>query len=397
MRLKAMPAAMTRPLTRRYRDLFLRGVPLLDVRAPVEFAQGAFPHADNLPLLTDPERHAVGLRYHEQGQADAIDLGHYLVSGEVREARLQGWIDWFDRHPEGHLYCFRGGMRSRLVQEWLAEAGRTIPRIEGGYKALRRFLLESLEETATTLPFVLLSGRSGTGKTRVIERLEQAVDLEGLARHRGSAFGRRPGGQPTQIDFENALAIRLLRLHSRQDTDQTQPVVVEDESKLVGHRLVPPVLFRNIKAAPRVFIEEPLESRVQLTLEDYVAAPLAEHAEHHGAAQALSRLGTELLTSLDRIRNRLGGARHQELRAMMTSALDLQTRTGSPDAHRAWIHALLVEYYDPLYDHALRRRGDIGPTLFVGNRAEVLAFLQQYAVRPSQPQIRGSKPCSASC
>lgn len=368
---------MTLPLTSDYRELFLRDVPLLDVRAPVEFVQGAFPNAHNLPLLDDTERHEVGLRYTEQGQPAAIELGHTLVGGETREARLQGWLQWCERYPEGQLYCFRGGMRSGIVQEWLAAAGRPIPRIRGGYKAMRRFLLESLEETATTLALVLLSGRSGTGKTRVIERLEHAVDLEGLARHRGSAFGRRPGGQPAQIDFENALAIRLLRLQARQETTGPTPVVLEDESKLVGHRLIPPALYQRMKAGPRVLIEEPLDSRVQVTIEDYVLQPLLEYAEHHGEAQALNRLGAELLASLDRIRNRLGGARHQELRSMMESALDTQARTGSAEAHRGWIETLLAEYYDPLYDHALRRQGDIGAPLFVGSRAEVLAFLRQ--------------------
>ena len=139
---------MTLPLTSHYRELFLRDVPLLDVRAPVEFAQGAFPNAPNLPLLTDTERHDVGLRYNEQGQPAAIVLGHALVGGRTREARLQRWLHWCERHPDGHLYCFRGGMRSGLVQEWLAEAGKPIPRIQGGYKAMRRFLLESLENTA---------------------------------------------------------------------------------------------------------------------------------------------------------------------------------------------------------------------------------------------------------
>lgn len=386
-----------RRLRRDYRDIFLRDVPLLDVRAPVEFAQGAFPQADNLPLLTDPERHAVGLCYNEQGQAAAIDLGHHLVSDTIRESRLKAWIDWHDRHPEGQLYCFRGGMRSLLAQEWLAETGRTIPRIEGGFKALRRFLLDTLEEAAATLPLVLLSGRSGVGKTRVIERFDHALDLEALARHRGSAFGRRPGGQPTQIDFENTLAIRLLQLE--RDGGRMRPVAVEDESKLVGHRLIPPILHRRMKDSPRVFIEEPLESRVQVTLEDYVVGPLDEYARHQGVGhdQAQVTLGAELLASLDRIRNRLGGARHQELRAIMTSALDTQSRTGSPEGHRGWIRALLTEYYDPLYDHALRRQGDIEPPLFVGTRAEVLAFLRQMPTITNRSPTRSQHPCNASC
>lgn len=375
---------MMQTLNSNFLDLFLRDVPLLDVRAPVEFAQGAFPNAHNLPLLTDTERHDVGLRYNEEGQPAAIELGHALVGGKIRETRLQGWLHWCERHPDGQLYCFRGGMRSGLVQEWLAEAGRPITRIRGGYKAMRRFLLDSIEETSAALPLLLLSGRSGTGKTRVIEAIDHAVDLEGLAHHRGSAFGRRPGGQPTQPDFENRLAIALLRLRASQDTDGLRPVVLEDESKLVGHRLIPPSLHLRMKASPRVFIDEPLESRVQVTLEDYVSWPLTEYAQVHGEAEAQERLGAELLASLDRIRNRLGGTRHRELRQAMESALDEQARSGAIEGHRGWIHSLLAEYYDPLYDHALKRQGDSTP-LFVGNRAEVTAFLRGAIRRPLKP------------
>jgi tRNA 2-selenouridine synthase len=376
---------MTQALNSDYLDLFLRDVPLLDVRAPVEFAQGAFPRASNLPLLDDRERHEVGLRYKQQGQPTAIELGHALVGGAVREARLQGWLEWCERHPEGHLYCFRGGMRSGTVQQWLAEAGRSIPRIRGGYKAMRRFLLDGMEETVAALPLLLLSGRSGTGKTRVIEQLDHAVDLEALARHRGSAFGRRPGGQPTQPDFENALAIELLRLRARQASDGLRPVVLEDESKLVGHRLIPPSLYTRMKASPHVLIEEPLESRVQLTLEDYVSGPLAEYARFYGEAEALGRLGAELLASLDRIRNRLGSARHHELREVLQSALTEQARTDGIEGHRSWIRDLLAEYYDPLYDHALARHGEPGKPLFSGNRAEVTDFLRDAISRPIEP------------
>lgn len=371
-----------------YRSLFVDGVPLLDVRAPTEFAQGSFPNAINLPLLTDDERHAVGLTFNREGQAAAIAVGQVLVAGHTREARLQAWLDWYDRSPTGQLYCFRGGMRSGTVQRWLRDAGRPIPRVHGGYKAMRRFLLESLETNAAALPLALLCGRTGAGKTRVIEKLGQTVDLEGLARHRGSAFGRRPGGQPTQVDFENALAIRLLQLHARQEQSGPLPVVVEDESRLVGHRLIPPALYLQMKVAPRVLIEEPLEDRVQLILEDYVIRPLGEYACSHGERHALPRLAAELLGALDRIHNRLGGARHRDLRHTMETALAIHAETGDTRVHRGWIRELLCGYYDPLYDHALRIRDTPGPPLFVGSRQEVTSFLLDLLSRPQRAGTR---------
>ena len=358
--------------TNDYRSLLLGDVPLLDVRAPVEFGKGAFPAATNLPLLTDQERHDIGICYSRQGQDAAIALGHQLVSGAVREQRMADWLAWCRQHPTGVIYCFRGGLRSQTVQSWLAGAGEARPLVAGGYKALRRFLLESFEREIHRQPLVILAGRTGTGKTRVIEALSRTIDLEGLAHHRGSAFGRRPGGQPSQIDFENRLSIALLK----QRTAEDGPLVVEDESRLIGRCHVPLVLQELMKASPRVMIEEDLDSRVQVTLDDYVRGPLEEFRLSYGDTDAFERLAESLLDSLDRIRRRLGGQRHQQLRQIMVDALDTQRRTGTTDVHRDWIRPLLRDYYDPMYDYMLSKRE--GQVLFTGTRDQVQDWLQAH-------------------
>ena len=212
-----------------YRRLFLDRAPLLDTRAPTEFARGSFPGATSLPLMSDEERAAVGICYQAQGQAAAIALGHRLVAGELRERRLAAWRDFAGAHPDGYLYCFRGGLRSQIVQRWLAEVGVDYPRVLGGYKAMRRFLLGTLEAQAQRGDFVLVAGATGSGKTRAIAALPRAIDLEGLARHRGSAFGRLLEPQPSQIDFENALAVALLRLDTA-----AAPLFLEDEGGSSG-------------------------------------------------------------------------------------------------------------------------------------------------------------------
>jgi tRNA 2-selenouridine synthase len=354
-----------------YASLFVRGVPLLDLRAPVEFARGAFPNATNLPLLSDDERHQIGICYQQNGQAGAIALGHRLVSGPLREARMQAWLAWCRAHPQGAIYCFRGGLRSQLVGEWLAAAGCRMPLVHGGYKAMRRYLLQSIEPSLARLDLRLLCGRTGSGKTRVIQALEAALDLEAHAHHRGSAFGRRAGGQPTQIGFENAVAVDLLRFSA---AGAGTKIVVEDEGKLIGRCYVPEPLHEQMARAPQILIEEPLESRVALTLDDYVIAPLDEYRHALEPDAAFEALAADLLAALDRIRKRLGGTRHAEVRCAMQFALERHRTTGDATHHHVWIRRLLCEYYDPMYDYLLERRAQAFD--FVGTRGEVLGFLR---------------------
>jgi tRNA 2-selenouridine synthase len=194
-----------------FRSIVLNETPLIDVRAPVEFAKGAFPHAVNLPLMDDEERRLVGITYKERGNAEAVKLGHTLVSGEVKAARIKAWNDFIDTHPDAKLYCFRGGQRSQISQEWIAQSGREIVRLKGGYKAFRNYLMEETERSITRFNPLVLGGRTGSGKTILLHQLENAIDLEGLANHRGSSFGRTLVPQPSQIDFENALAYALIQ------------------------------------------------------------------------------------------------------------------------------------------------------------------------------------------
>ena len=326
---------------------------------------------NDIPLLTDDERHQIGICYKQHGQQAAIALGQKLVSGAVRDARIAAWSRWVADHPEGVLYCFRGGLRSQTVQQWLAEAGVVIPLVSGGYKAMRRFLLEESERLIRDLPLVIVCGRTGTGKTRVIEALPNSIDLEGIAHHRGSAFGRRPGGQPSQIDFENRLAVALLK----QSLPEYAQIVLEDESRLIGRCHLPLSLQERIKDGARILIDEDLDSRVNVTLEDYVLAPLAEYQQHFGDESALSQLGEELLAALDRIQRRLGGVRPRELRELLVQALQQQADHVDSAGHRRWIEPLLRDYYDPMYDYMLQQR--YGPVLFQGSRHDAEMWLKQ--------------------
>jgi tRNA 2-selenouridine synthase len=358
-----------RPDTADYERLFLEGAPLLDTRAPIEFARGAFPGAVNLPLMTDEERAAVGTCYKERGQAAAIDLGHELVAGSTRQARLDAWADFASQHPDGYLYCFRGGLRSQLVQQWLDESGVLYPRITGGYKAMRRFLIDALETNISRSEFILIAGATGTGKTRAVQAAPRAIDLEGLAKHRGSAFGRLLEEQPTQIDFENALSIELLRL-----LQTPGPVILEDEGRLIGRIALPESLRARMAESPVLVLEHSLEERIEVVIDDYIVDLGRRFQEQHGEEGPVHHR-ERLLGDLARTRKRLGGERYSAIAALMEKAFEEQQKTGNVEAHAAWIRRLLEDYYDPMYRYQLQQRA--GERLFVGTRDEVLSFARE--------------------
>ena len=360
---------MTRPDTDDYATLFTKGVALLDVRAPIEFSQGSFPGAVNLPLMTDDERHQVGLRYKQVDQDAAIELGHALVSGDVKAARVAEWKAFVQTHPNGYLYCFRGGLRSRISQRWLAEAGIVYPRIMGGYKAMRTFLLESLAKHIATSEFVLVSGLTGSGKTEVVHALTSTIDLEKLAHHRGSSFGKHATDQPVQIDFDNRLAINFLRLHALGKSR----IALEDESRMIGRCALPISLRDKMLASPVVWLEEPHEVRVERILHDYVKDLGAQFAAKLGADEGFEAFSTRLLESLQNLSKRLGGERHARLSGIMQAALTEQKTHGTLDLHREWIRLLLIEYYDPMYEH--QRLSKQARVIFSGDRAAVTEYL----------------------
>lgn len=358
-----------RPDTADYRALFLADAPMMDMRAPTEFAHGAFPSAVSLPLMSDDERAQVGICYRQHGQQAAIELGHRLVSGATRDQRMAAWLQFARANPQGYLYCFRGGLRSRTVQQWLQAAGVDYPLVEGGYKAMRRFLLEELERSLSRAELVLISGKTGTGKTRVINRLSRSIDLEGLARHRGSTFGQLPQPQPSQVDFENAVSIALLKLLA----DGERRIYLEDEGRLIGRLYLPEALRERMKEAPMLVVEQTLEQRTAVVIEDYIVDLGRQYAALFGA-EGMARHADKLQQDLSRIRKRLGGERHQRVSQLMSAAFAQQREAGDLAGHREWIVTLLEQYYDPMYEYQLAQRQ--GAQLFCGDRDGVVAWAQ---------------------
>ncbi len=358
-----------RPDTDDYLSLFLDDTPLMDVRAPVEFTRGAFPTADNRPILDDAQREAIGIRYKQQGQDEAIRLGLELATPEIRAERLADWKAWIEDHPNGYLYCFRGGLRSRTTQAWLREQGIDYPLVKGGYKAMRRFLIDELERSARELDLWILAGMTGSGKTRVLVQTRHHVDLEGLANHRGSAFGRAVDDwQPQQIDFENRLSIELLRHRHRHPAT---PLWLEDEGRLIGRLLLPDDLLERMRQAPRIYLERSLEERVRIIREDYIADNWPGYQARYGE-EAAERFSAFVLDNLDRIRKRLGGEHHARLRELFGTALEQLFASGDASGFDEGIELLLTHYYDPMYRYQLKTKPR--NILFSGDEQAVLEW-----------------------
>lgn len=364
---------MELPQIDNYRSILLNDTPLLDVRAPVEFIQGAFPSAENLPLINDQEREEIGIRYKEQGQDEAIKLGHQLVQGETKSQRVNHWQDFFEQHPQAVLYCFRGGMRSKISQQWIYEkTGIVYPRIKGGYKAMRRFLIDELEVSAQKINPVMIGGRTGIGKTLLLNRIKQQIDLEGIFHHRGSVFGNHVTPQPSQIDIENKLSIELLKLRSEKHLN----IALEDEGSNIGSRDIPAVLFTRMKQSPLILLEASISERVDITFQEYIVESLAEHQEHNGKEAGFESWAEQLQTSIDKIQRRLGGVRYKEIKAILTDAIEQQSSTGDTDFHKDWIKVLLADYYDPMYDFQTAKKQD--RVVFKGTQDDVLEYLKEH-------------------
>jgi tRNA 2-selenouridine synthase len=351
-----------------FRNLFLTDTPFLDVRAEGEFAKGTFSTAKNFPILNDAERAEVGICYKEQGNQAAVELGHKLVSGDLKDRRIKAWCDFANQHSGAHIYCWRGGMRSNLARQWMREAGTEVPLIEGGFKALRRLMIDTIDDAAAEVSLVRIGGKTGTAKTVLINELDHGVDLEGHANHRGSSFGRRVSGVPTQIDFEHALGVDLIRKrHALPD----QTLVVEDESRRIGACAVPQEFFNNMTSANMAVIEMPLDFRVQRIRQEYVVEMTAEFMESN-PDEGWELFVDYLTQSLSRVKKRLGHENYQQISTLMNNALDTQKSGGDTSDHDAWITELLAKYYDPMCDYQLGKQTD--KIVFRGPYDEVLEW-----------------------
>jgi tRNA 2-selenouridine synthase len=309
-----------------------RSYDMLDVRSEGEFVAASIPGFQNAPILRNMERHEVGLCYKHHGQPAAIELGYKLV-GPERELRVQEWLEKTRKDSQLLVACWRGGLRSRIASEWIESAGRSVLLVEGGYKALRH---ELLDELSRPHEFLVISGLTGAGKTRLLDVLpmREKLNIEDLAAHRGSSFGRwmnRP--QPTQATFENRIAYAL--------RGTKRPVLVEDESKVIGSLHLPEPIYTAMSQSPLIILESSLSERSSNIYEEYVAAALQSGIDPKA-------LESSLTASTYKLQKRLGGL----LTSKVIQGIQNAFASQDPEAHLHWIGLLLSEYYDERYHYS---------------------------------------------
>jgi tRNA 2-selenouridine synthase len=327
---------------------------LVDVRSEGEFFDGHLRGAINIPILKNEHRHLVGICYKENGQEAAIKLGHELVD-PIKPELQQRWVAAV-KGKTAYLHCWRGGLRSRISSEWIREVGGSVETISGGYKEVRKRLLQKL---SANHDFVLLSGLTGSGKTHFLHEFKKknTIDLEALANHRGSAFGGAYSAQPSQQTFENALGYELLNI--------TEPFLLEDESVMIGSIKIPDEFYARMKISPCVILELDQDKRAENIYRDYIV----------GSKMAAPELAQFMRNNLVKIKSRLGGKRYQDTLYVMDKAFAHE----SPEFHREWVRMLLEFYYDPLYQRNLKKIKE--RVLFQGEWQELYEFINHHLSR----------------
>lgn len=233
---------------------------IIDVRSPSEYAEDHVPGAVNLPALNDEERALVGTIYVQESKFRARKIGAGLVSVNIAH-HLQTHLADKPGAYKPLIYCWRGGQRSGSMATVLTQVGWQVETLAGGYRSYRRLVVDATHNQSFPTPVIVLEGNTGTAKTEILNRAGdfgvQVIDLEGLANHRGSLFGRQLTDQPSQKSFEGHLGAEMMRL------DPTRPVIVESESNKIGARSVPPSLWKAMGSAPRIRVTVPLAARAR--------------------------------------------------------------------------------------------------------------------------------------
>lgn len=296
-------------------------LPLIDSRTPKEYALGHILNATNIAIFDNEERIIIGTLYKQKGKSEAILKSYELVGKKLRQLAETGI--GIAKDKQVLMYCWRGGMRSYGFAWILSFYGLKVKVLKGGYKAYRRYLKEQMSNSAE---IVILSGMTGSGKTEILGEMmnsgQQVIDLEKIARHKGSVFGNLTDEKQLPNEhFENILGETWLKL------DLNKTIWIEDEGKSIGNNFIPSELFDKMRNAKVIKINVPIKFRIDRLLHDY--------------SEAKQEL---LITSTEKITKRLGG---QHAKAAIEAIRNNDLRKASE---------ILLTYYDKAYQFGLSKR-----------------------------------------
>lgn len=302
------------------------GMPVVDVRSPSEFLSGHVTGAVNIPLFADDERAIVGTIYKQEGKKDAIEKGLEIVGPKMAALAKNAEVAAVD----GVLgvYCWRGGMRSNRMAWLFEQVGLKCTVMEGGYKAYRNTVLQGFSALEN---LVVIDGQTGSGKTDVLHALrdagEQILDLEGVAQHKGSAFGDiGMPQQPSSQQFQNDLHYELGKLNPKKR------IWIEREGMTIGRVYLPQPLWEKMRVSTAMAIDVPMKLRVARLVKEYGAAPTADLAK-----------------SITKLQQKLGGQH-------MKAALQLLEENRLSE-----VAELLLTYYDKRYSFSKEKYLDRKP------------------------------------
>jgi len=309
---------------------------VIDVRSDAEYAHAHIPGASSIPLFNDEERAIVGTIYKQQSREDAIKKGLEFFGPKMKGMLLEAERLIQEKKPNNKMvlvHCWRGGMRSAAVAWLLDLYGFKVYTLIGGYKAFRSWVLNELSHSH---PFQILGGNTGSGKTIVLQSLknlnEAVVDLEGLAGHKGSAFGNIGlPKQPSQEMFENKLYIAI---KTELEKYPNKKIWLEDESQRIGTVNIPQNMWNHMRKCDIVFMDIPFAARLDYLVETYGSLDW-----------------TALRDATLRIQKRLGG---------------LETKTAIAALEENNFHGcfdVLLKYYDKQYRKGLENREEPKPTI----------------------------------
>ncbi len=320
----------------------------VDTRTPEEFEEFHIPGAYNVPLFSSDEREKISRVYYERGEKEArlyaLELAGPKLHRIVRKIK-----EIKEREGRVVVYCWRGGMRSLAVAAICSLAGVSVPRLSGGYRAFRQYILKRMDEILKDKKLLILYGPTGSGKTRILRTLKDkgypVIDLEGLAGHRGSVFGGIGLKQPSQKMFDALLWQEIEKLKN------SPCILVEGESKKIGKIFIPEPFWKTMEKGEKVYVELPLKERVRISLEDY----------------GVERFSPDVyLNALSRIRKILGDQKYREIKKLIEEK-----------KYEDAVLELMVNYYDKLY--ARSTPPDVKP-FKARNLEEAVSIVENYLI-----------------